>query len=126
MRLLPVFLAITFLYSPPSAAYTDGTVLVLSTGATSLTVSNSGPLGGNQAVTLPVDANHRGKIWFSIPGAYSQRGGESACATPCVVSLNTEYGRVGYLYEITDSSGNPLTPVLPRSSHFLNFPQPPT
>jgi hypothetical protein len=114
-------ITLTLLCALSSPGYTDGTVLVLSTGATSLTVGNSGPLGGSQVVNLPVGATQKAKIWFSIPGAFPQRGAEQPCAAPCFVSLNTEYGQTGYWYEITDSSGAPLNPPQVSSEYFLAF-----
>ena len=98
--------------------YTEGAVLVMSTGATTLTVNNSGSLGGSQTITLPVSGSQKGKVWLSTAG-YPQRGSEQTCASPCSISMNTEYGQVSYWYELTDSNGNPLSPRKLSSQLFL-------
>jgi hypothetical protein len=103
-----------------SFAYTDGTVLVLSTGAQSLTIINSGSQGGTYTVALSVGVAQKGKVWFSTAG-FPERGSEIPCASPCSQSINLEYGQVKYWYEVTDSSGNPLSPRRLSSKLYLPF-----
>src|ERR1700687_4364978 len=95
-----------------SALAADGTVYVLDVGATSLTVSNSGPLGGSQTVSCPAAATQKCKIWFSAPAPnyLKEPGSESPCASPVSVSLNTERGKYWAKFEITDSTGTSYSP----------------
>ena len=106
------------------AQYVDRTVLVGDVSATSITVTNGGPLGGTQTVNLPVGAGRKFKAWFSEAGL-PERGSESPCANPCAITLITERGKYSYWFEITDSSGNPLSPRLLSSRLFLTFTQAP-
>jgi len=109
-----------------SVAYAQyGAVLVGDVGAKTIIVTDSGSVGGTQTVTLPIGASQKFKIWFSIAG-FPERGSESACPAPCGVSINTEYGRVSYWYEITDSSGNPLSPPKLSAQEYLAFTDIPT
>jgi hypothetical protein len=118
-------ISIVLLFCGLSSAYTEGTVLVLSTGARTLTVTNSGPLGGSQAVTIPTSANQKAKIWLSEAG-FPERRSEQSCADPCSILINMERGQVKYWYEIADSNGNPLSPRMLSSKLKLKFIQAPT
>lgn len=91
-----------------TAYTTSGTVLVLDVGATQVLVTNTGSLGGVQTIDLPVGVSQRAKVWLSRFSPL--RGSESACASPCSISLNQEFGPYFRLYEICDSTGNPLSP----------------
>ena len=118
--------ALTFLvFCSTLPGYVDGTVQKLDIGATSIVTTNSGSLGGTQTVTFPSPGSGRIKAWFSEAGYPERVGSENACANPCGVSLNTERGRVSYWYEITDSSGNPLSPRKLSSELHLTFTQAP-
>ena len=75
-------------------SYVDGTVEVLDSGATTIAVTDSGPVGaGPFTVTVPATSS----VWFSIPG-YSAQGSSVACHNPCSISINMEYGQVSYWY----------------------------
>jgi hypothetical protein len=82
------------------AQYVDRTVLVGDVSATTITVTNGGPLGGTQTVNLPVGAGQKFKAWFSEAGL-PERGSESACPNPCAITLITERGKYSYWFEIT-------------------------
>src|SRR5262249_12902516 len=101
-------------------AYNDGSVLVLLTGAKTLTVNNSGSQGGTKIVAFPNNGNQKIKIWQSTAG-FPEHGAESACADPCSISMNLEYGAVKYWYEMANSNGNPLSLRWLSSKLYLPF-----
>jgi hypothetical protein len=100
------------LFTSLSALAADGTVYVLDVGSIALTINNSGSLGGSQTLTLPAASNQKAKVWFSAPGPnyLKEPGSESACSSPCSISLNTERGRYWAKVEITDSTGTSYSP----------------
>lgn len=75
-------------------AYVDNTVLVLDSTATKISITNSGPIGGNYSVFVPTGS----QVWFSIPG-YDTQGSTQACHDPCSLSINMEYGQDSYWYK---------------------------
>jgi hypothetical protein len=127
MKLI-LFLTFCLIVLPASAfaSCTDGTVYVLDASVKTLALNNSGPLGGSRLIAFPVTDTNRAKFWCSTSGYYPQRATEFALTggTPSV-STNLEYGNGGYWYEITDSSGTPLSPVRVSSRNDLPFIQQP-
>jgi hypothetical protein len=96
-------------------------VATLTSGAVSgWTITNP----GNDFATVPaVTITYAGCA--TPPAATAVLTTPTTCNAPCSLSINTEYGQVAFWYEVTDSSGNRLSPRQLSSKLFLAFtPQP--
>jgi hypothetical protein len=102
----------TYPHPLTQVSVSDLTVFVLDAGATSLTINNTGTQGGSQTVSCSAASNQKCKMWFSAPAPnyLKEPGSESACASPCSISLNTERGKYWAKFEITDNTGTSFTP----------------
>lgn len=110
MKLLGTFL---FFCLIASANY-DGMVAVATdAGATSVTLTNAGTLGGT--TVIPIE--NPGGAWARVGVVLSQTAvGPTAsttyttCANPCGVTLNQQWGQTYKWYVKLNSSGNPTSP----------------
>lgn len=108
---------------PPNCA--DGTQLKLDVSKRTVTITNTGSLGGSQTITCDSLTGEICKIRFYMGGDYTYiaPGGDVACPDPCTYSINTEYGRVSYLMVIRNSADN--TTLRSSGRSYLRFTQAP-
>lgn len=105
---------LSLLFSCVAAAnYGNQVSVLLDVGATSLTITNTGSVGGTLGLTFSPPATRR--VRFTISPIYVPPPSGttySTCADPCGVSTNRQWGQQYYWVEYVDSSGNSLSPRL--------------
>jgi hypothetical protein len=92
------------------ANYPDQISVLLDVGATTLTVHNTGAGGSDVGLSFSPGVNQR--VRFSLMRVYVPPPAGStytACANPCTVSLNRNWGQQYEFIEYVDNSGNPLS-----------------
>jgi hypothetical protein len=95
MRFLLLTLTVLGLHATTINYTTDGVVLDLDSGITSLIVQNTGPTGGSQAVACPGGIGHVCHFRFYQSDTYRYTvGGSVACNAPCTAQMDTENGQV--------------------------------